>query len=117
MAFHLSQLTPIPRKPVVVNTLAVETRNTLRLLRGNLNDLGVNLERFGQVDYLLTSQIGAAVAFLECDGLIVPSARWDCENLTLFPLNHKFEDRLEFVGARELDWIAWAEKHKLEWLQ
>jgi hypothetical protein len=116
MAFHLSQLIPIPRKPVVVNTLGVETRNTLRLLRGNLNDLGVNLKRFGEVGYLRTREIGAAVAFLDCDGLIVPSARWECENLALFPLNQRFEDRLELVDSYELDWIVWAEKHKMEWM-
>jgi hypothetical protein len=33
----------------------------------------------------MEQEIGAAVEFLGCDGLIAPCARWDCENLMLFP--------------------------------
>lgn len=76
-------------------------------------NLGVDWDRFGEIDYARTREIGAAVAFLECDGLRVPSARWDCENLVLFPLNHKFEDKLELVKTKAVDWIAWAEEHGL----
>ena len=42
------------------------------------------MERYESVNYHRTQEIGAAVAFLGCDGLMVPSARWDCENLVLF---------------------------------
>ena len=116
MAFHLSQLTPVPRKPILLNRLAVATSKTLRLLRTDLIELGVDWERFAEVDYGRAREIGAAVAFLECDGLLAPSARWDCENLILFPLNHRFEDKFELVKTQEVNWIDWAEEHGLRGL-
>lgn len=52
---------------------------------------------------------GGAVQFLECDGLIAPSARWDCENLMLFPDNFESAAALELVSSEPVDWLRWAE--------
>lgn len=54
------------------------------------------------MQYEQTQAIGAAVAFLECDGLLAPSARWTCETLALFVDNHA--GRLEAVSTEEVDW-------------
>lgn len=75
--------------------------------------LGVNSAQYSDVNYLRTQEIGEAVAFLEHDGLRVPSARWTCDNLVLFPLNQSFDDKLEFVESDTIDWIAWSEAHGL----
>ncbi len=42
---HWSQLTPMPSKPVVVHTLGVRLRKTLRLGRAELIDLAVDWEQ------------------------------------------------------------------------
>ena len=60
--------------------------------------------------------IGTAIAFLECDGLIVPSARWPCENLVIFTDNQLLAGRralLELVGSEEFDWQSWARQNIL----
>lgn len=80
ISFHWSRFTPLPSKPVVVHRIQLSTGRTLRLKRCNLADLGVDMDQFGALDYTKCQEIGAAVGFLECDGLIVPSARWACEN-------------------------------------
>ena len=72
----------------MVHHLKVSADRTLRLLRGSLEELGVDMERYSGRSYQRMQEIGAAVAFLECDGLLVPCARWDCENLVLFTENH-----------------------------
>lgn len=51
-----------------------------------------------------TQQIGTAVQFLGFDGLIVPSARWECKNLVLFTNNH--DDMVDMEGLNRLVKIA-----------
>lgn len=88
LVYHWMQLTPLPSKPLVVHDLQVSAKDTLRLIEAELLGLGVSTSGYHSVSYQRTQEIGAAVAFLGCDGLIVPSARWDTENLVLFPENH-----------------------------
>ena len=68
---YLTLLTPLPlSRPLKVARLAVSTSKTLRLARGTLEGLGVDLARYGERDYARTQNIGAALAFLGLDGLI-----------------------------------------------
>ena len=108
IAFHWSQLTPLPSKPVMLHRLRVITKNSLRLIRTQLSSLGVEPAHFGQLGYAQTQAIGEAAAFLGCDGLIAPSARWDCDNLILFNDNHGIENELEVLSSESVDWIAWS---------
>ena len=108
ISFHWSQLTPWPSRPAVIHRLGVVAERRLRLLRADLEGLDVDMKQYGQVNYHRTQAIGAAVAFLDCDGLIVPSARWNCENLVLFAENHSLNSRLETISSEEVDWQAWA---------
>lgn len=112
VASYLLLLTPLPSKPLKVARLAVSTARTLRLARASLEDLGVDLARYGERDYGRTQEIGAALAFLEMDGLLAPSARWRCDNLTIFVLNH-FGGRLELIDSEIVDWRAWAREERL----
>lgn len=113
IAFHWGRMTPINTKPVLVHRLAVETQRTLRLARADLGKLGVDMDRFGSLAYERTKEIGAAAAFIELDGLIVPSARWDCEHLVLFPENLGLEVTIAVVASEEVDWLAWAREKGL----
>lgn len=107
IAFHWGQLTPRPSKPAVVHRLGVSTERRLRLLKADLADMDVDMQRYHEVNYLRTQEIGAAVAFLGCDGLMVPSARWSCENLVLFMENHQLGSRLEALSREAVDWQTW----------
>jgi hypothetical protein len=107
---YLTLLTPLPlSRPLKVSRLGVSTAKTLRLARLGLERLGVEMARYGERDYARTQDIGAALAFLGLDGLIAPSARWECDNLMIYQTNHLLlKERLEVIGDEHVDWGAWA---------
>lgn len=112
LAFHWGQFNPLPSRPAAVHRIALSTRKTLRLLQTDLETLGVKWNRYAEINYEQTQRIGAAVAFLECDGLVAPSARWDCDNLMIFTDHHGMSsDDLRVVSTEEVDWLAWAREH------
>ena len=55
-----------------------------------------------------TQEIGAAVEFLGCDGLIASCARWACDNLILFPDRMGMDATLEVVTSEAVVWATWA---------
>ncbi len=111
VAFHWGQLTPLPSKPAILHRLQVATRRTLRLIRADLETLGVTATDYARINNPRTQAIGAAIAFLGCDGLIAPSARWQCDHLMIFTDNHNVEDDMELVASEEVDWRSWARLH------
>jgi hypothetical protein len=111
IAFHWSQLTPLPQRPVAVHTLTVDTTNTLRLIRSDLTSLGVEDAQYESINYVRTQEIGAAIAFLGCDGLIAPNARWSCENLMIFMDNVPLDRTFTVTDTSETNWIEWARQH------
>lgn len=92
-----------------VHKLAIDARATLRLADlSTLARLGVDAARYRERDYAKTQAIAEAAYFLGFDGLIAPSARWDCLNLALFT------DRLApgeiavvETERQPIDWSAW----------
>jgi hypothetical protein len=62
--------------------------------------------------YERTRDVGEAVAFLGCDGLIVPSARWTCNNLVLFSDNLDV-DCVTLVASEQVDWLTWARAQRI----
>ena len=108
ISYHWSQYTPRPSKPAMLHVLRVSAHQTLRLLRADLAVLGVVGSDYSRPNHPRTQEIGAAIEFLGCDGLIAPCARWDCDNLMLFPDSASFRGTLEPVRQEEIDWLAWA---------
>jgi hypothetical protein len=113
IAFHWGLLSPLPSKPAALHRLRVASRQTLRLIRADLRALGVNDSEYLEINDARTQAIGAAVAFLGCDGLIAPSARWSCDHLMIFTENHDVGDELRVVATEEVDWLAWARANGL----
>lgn len=113
IVFHWSQLNPRPTKPIVLHTLRVVARRALRLIRADLEALGVLASEYRGVNLPRTQLIGAAVEFIGCDGLIVPSARWSCDNLVIFPDRMGMDAALELVASETVDWVTWATTHAL----
>jgi hypothetical protein len=108
ISFHWGQLAPRPTKPVMVHTLRVVAHRTLKLVRADLEALGVPQSAYEGTNLPRTQEIGAAVEFLGCDGLIAPCARWPCDNLILFPDRMGVDASLELVTSEVVDWVAWA---------
>lgn len=111
ISFHFSQFTPLPSKPISLHRIAVATEKTLRLVVADLEQLGVIMSEYNAINYESTQQIGQAVQFLGCDGLAVPSARWECENLVIFNDNHSLENDPEVIESKEVDWKSWAKEN------
>jgi hypothetical protein len=108
ISYHWSLLDPLPTKPVVVHRIKAIAARSLRLVEVNLRRLGVEMDRLGEIPYKPTQDIGAAVAFLGYDGLVVPSARWKTENLIIFAENNSLLGELDLLGSEDIDWQSWA---------
>ena len=66
--------------------------------------LGVGPTVYRTRDYSRTQEISEAVNDLGCDGLIAPSARYDCNNLVVYIQNLNRDCVLEEVDSREFLW-------------
>ncbi|MEE8395187.1 MAG: RES family NAD+ phosphorylase [bacterium] len=88
-----------PRARRTVFTLRVELQNALEIENFHeLEKLGVSKRDFEGFDMSACQRIGWAVAWLGHDGLIVPSARADGQNLVIFPSGLDSKTTLEVVG-------------------
>jgi hypothetical protein len=111
MYFHLSRQPVFPRVEFTLNEIEVTTRSTLRFADlSELEPLGVSAEEYSGLLNERTQEIGDAAAFLGFDGIIAPSARWDCVNLTIF-CESLTPDDLVLKDSRPADWEAWRKKH------
>ena len=109
--YHLTKAPVFTSSAVNLFKLPVRTEHTLVFDTVDaLERVGVEEEAFRRGNYARTCEIGAAACFLDAEGLIVPSARWNCSNLILFP------DRmldLETLSVEEIfvvNWPAWRKK-------
>ena len=87
----------------MLHTLWLAAHRTLKLVRADLESLGVPESACGGVNMPRTPEIGAAVEFLGCDGPIAPSARWSCENPILFADRMGVDANLEIVKSEAVD--------------
>lgn len=113
ISFHWGRLTPLPSKPAALHRLRAKVAKALHLIEADFQILGVDPAEYRSPNYRRTQEIGAAVAFLGHDGLIVPSARWPCENLVIMMDNHDLNNELSVVSTEEIDWRTWAKEHHL----
>ena len=113
IAYHWGQLVPPPSKPVVLHTLGVRAGKTLKLGRADLVGLGIDWSQYGSASLESTQTMGAAIARLDYDGLIAPSARWTCDSVMLFMANpDPQDDSLVLRRSEEVEWQAWARHHE-----
>ena len=94
-----------------IHVLAVRMERLLRLVdMRELEKLGVDIARYETSDYSATQAIAAAAHFLEFDGLLVPSARFKCNNLALFTDRVWQSGQAQVVSTEDVDWDAWRRK-------
>jgi RES domain-containing protein len=118
---YLQLLSPPPSKPMELNRLEISAKNVLTLSHTDLAALGLMPAQIRERPYVsigqspasLSQKIGSAANFLGFDGLIVPSARWQCNNLVLYEKNHDLGSRLEVLEKHPFDWAEWAERNPL----
>ena len=91
--------------------LTVKARQTLVFAdMDQLRRLGVEDSRYRELLYTRTQEISAAAAFLGFDGLIAPSARWDCQNIVLFLDSIDLEE-IRTISTEPVDWTLWRKVH------
>jgi RES domain-containing protein len=117
MYFHLLRGQPVFPSKVRFTLYELKVRLAETMHLPSLPDLAkleLDTSRFGQLSYVertqeypRTQEIAEVAHFLDCDGLMVPSARWPCANLVLF------RDRLAPTAIEVvkdhgvIDWASW----------
>jgi RES domain-containing protein len=122
MYFHLMRGQPVfPSKVrLKVHELRVSLKSCIRVeTLDSLATLGLDTSQFGQLsysdrtaEYPRSQEIAEAAHFLDCDGIIVPSARYDTLNVVPF-CDRATPGAIEHVQDHGLiDWRAWAAGRK-----
>ena len=88
-----------------IHSIRARTNNIVDIGKfETLQKLGVEVSTYGSFDYSFTQAIAAAANFLAFDGLIVPSARANCNNAVFFVERN---NELEVASSEEIDWDSW----------
>ncbi len=107
--FHISRQNSIfPSRLVsVVHRLHARFERTLDLSDMSLlQRLGVERNRYPEILYDKTQEIGEAVGFLGFEAMKVPNARHKSFNLVVFPQNCDL-DEIRVEDSEEVDWTSW----------
>lgn len=118
--FHLSRGLPVfpSRLSYHLFELRVAMNRSLHLADTNaIQQLGVNISRYGTLSYAdrvdeypRTQDIGETALFVGFDGLIVPSARWNCANIVLFCDRVPPDSYAVVRDHGTIDWDEWQKK-------
>ena len=114
--FALLSLQPVfPSVPQwLIYQIDVAASQTLRLADlPTLAKLGVDVARYTGRHYSRTQEIADAACFLGFDGLLAPSARWNCLNAMLFA-DRIPPDQLSLASSagEVVDWADWRGKRR-----
>ena len=120
--FHIMRGQPVFPSRMVFRLfeLRVALRRVLALTDMTaLAAFGVDVAKYGSLQYarreeefLRLQEIGEAAHFLDFDGLIAPSARWECQNLVVFT-DHVAPDALSIAHEHgPVDWDDWRRRAK-----
>ena len=123
MYFHLRKGQPvIPSKPKYrIFELNLNLDNVLNLGdKGLLSPLGVNTAEYGKLtyanrnnEYTKTQQIGEIANFLGFSGIVVPNARWNCNNVVIFCNRLEGDTLEESQDHGYIDWTAWSNSNSV----
>jgi hypothetical protein len=110
VAYNFSRFDPAPRRDVHLHEIRVGTKKTARISRTALKGIGLDTPIL-ETNIVATQRIGAAAAFLEYDSILVPSLRWDTDNLVIFADIHGFDLELKVAHTKDVDWMEWRDAH------
>ena len=112
--YHLSKAPVFASSNTLINKLHVSLEKVLRLSENDLRNLGLEDPLASRISRAESQVVGAAAYLLDYEALIVPSARWDCENLVLFLDKFDMGECLQVIETRDVNWPAWRESAKKE---
>lgn len=108
--YHLSRAPVMSSSHMRVNHLRISLDTVLVLDAMQLNSLGVDDPLASRVDNDRSQAVGEAAYMMDYQGLIVPSARWDCSNLLLFIDRFDLNEHIELLDVSDVNWPAWKER-------
>jgi RES domain-containing protein len=68
----------------------------------DLEQAGLSMASLRADDFSACQAVGGAVAWLEHDGLIIPSVRSEGKNIVIYPASRKFDFDFEVLDAEEI---------------
>lgn len=113
--FHISRAQSVfpSRMQHELVELTISTDHLLALPdMPTLARLGVDVQQYQRILYDRCQEIAAAAAFLGYQGLIAPSARWDCQNIVLF-VNEIDQNQIDAVSSTPVDWATWRQQYAI----
>lgn len=99
----------------LVHHIAVTASSVLRIDDfDTLGLLGIDVSRYKERNYQRTQEIADAAYFLGFDGLVAPSARWQCSSVVLFTDRVPAES-MSLLATEEhpVDWDAWRRQNRI----
>ena len=84
--------------------LRVKLSRVVELDTEQLDELGVDQVNYTDRDYSRTREISDALNYLGCEGLIIPSARYDCKNLVVYMQNLNKDCIVEEEESKVFSW-------------
>lgn len=107
----LSKMPVFSSADKLIYRLQIKTRNTLVLDDPEkLASVGLDLFRDHHRNKKQCQLVGEAAYRLDYDSLLVPSVRWECLNLVLFPALLESTD-IAVIEAHDINWPVWAEQN------
>jgi RES domain-containing protein len=101
--YHLSLQVPRPRVRRTIYEVELTLANVLDLTENDvLADMGVGPQELMDDTMTACQEVGGAAAWLEHDGILVPSARSAAMNLVVYPGNRGVTATFEILGEEEL---------------
>lgn len=117
MYFHIMRGQPVfpSRMKFKLYEIEAKLRRAITLTdKTTLSALGVDMTTFGNLgyarkneEYTASQRIGEAAHFLDADALVVPNARWDCDNAVLFTARSAPDNLVVRQDLGVVDWAAW----------
>lgn len=108
---HLSRAPVFSSSSMKINQISVKLDSVLVLNAKLLNQLGITDPLASRIDVGLTQPISEAAYLLDYQGLLVPSARYDCNNLVVFIDRIIPEKQLKVSRTEDVNWPAWRERN------
>ena len=107
--YHLSRAPVMSSSHMRINRLQVSLESVLSLNSNQLKALGIDEPLASKIDIARSQEIGDAAYMMDYQGLIVPSARWNCNNLMVFMDRIDLNTQIELIDYSEVNWPAWKE--------
>lgn len=108
--YHLSLAPVMSSSHMRINRLKVSLEKVLSLNSNQLTALRIDEPLASRIDIQRSQDIGEAAYMMDYQGLIVPSARWDCNNLVLFIERIDLNTQIALIEFSEVNWPAWKER-------